>query len=379
MGLHSPDHYFPAPCAQYLDIFPVWDFRQLPGTTEELDTPLLPCAGYNSWITELNYTTFVGGASDGLSGVAAMDLWSFSLHKHGAWFFGEDSFVHLGAGIHCATPTTDAGTTLANHLLAGAVSVQMQGQTTTTTLTPGNHTLNGVSLVFHARYAGGTRGTAYLPLDAATAVLEVALLNRTGDWSALGTASGNITRPVLTVLARHGACPLANVSVAYAVLPNTTLSEAVLAAAELMRSAGAGSVQGYTGAQTVLTNTEALQAVRSPAVAGGTLTQAVFWNASATLEGVARVSAPALLQLRVAGNGQTVVALSSPTVVGNVTVSLLGARAGSGATCVLAGGQGAVAVESDGSSLTFTLPGGDWLGQSQVANCTSLPVLVSGR
>jgi hypothetical protein len=37
----------------------------------------------------MNYTEFVGGASDGTSGLAAMHLSSGTLQMHNAWFFND--------------------------------------------------------------------------------------------------------------------------------------------------------------------------------------------------------------------------------------------------------------------------------------------------
>ena len=51
----------------------------------------------------MNYTAFVGGASDGAVGAAAMNLSSGTLRARHAYFFFERGYVHLGAGLACAT------------------------------------------------------------------------------------------------------------------------------------------------------------------------------------------------------------------------------------------------------------------------------------
>jgi hypothetical protein len=85
------------------NIFPVWDFHELAGMTAELETPLLSCDGkggsdYDRWPKVMNYTKEVGGVSDGISGAAAMNLSSGTLHHVlNFWAFADDFYLHLGA------------------------------------------------------------------------------------------------------------------------------------------------------------------------------------------------------------------------------------------------------------------------------------------
>lgn len=368
---------------QYVDIFPVWDFRRLPGTTEELDTPLLPCEGYDTWISEMNYTSFVGGSSDGMYGTAAMDVWSGTLRKHGAWLFGDSAFVHMGAGIRCDMPGTDAGTTFANHLLEGAIVVQRGASGALRdpqTLAPGEYNLTDVQWLFHARYASGTRGTAYIPITSSAATLEAALVNRTGDWASLGTGSGSITRATLTVLARHGACPLNNVSLAYAVMPNVSLPEVEAFASSLARPSLEGRPSPPRGpgpSVSILSNTHAVQGARMATTSEQDLTMAVFWDeTSLELPGVVNVSAPCIFQMRRASGGhasslaggETTIAVSSPVFTGNMTITLAAGLGLADRSCKLTQGNGQVLVLGD-DKLSFSLPSGDYLGQTQVATC----------
>ena len=85
------------------NIFPVWDFHELAGMTAELDTPLLSCDGkggsdYDRWPKVMNYTKEVGGVSDSITGAAAMNLSSGTLHHvQNFWAFADDFYLHLGA------------------------------------------------------------------------------------------------------------------------------------------------------------------------------------------------------------------------------------------------------------------------------------------
>jgi len=102
---------------EYRDIFPAWDWRKIPGTTAEqfdLQTDRKEIAAPGK-------TGFVGGVSDGTYGLAFMDLARRNLTAHKAWFFFDQEFVALGAGI---SNTTDISviTTVNQSLLRGQLT-----------------------------------------------------------------------------------------------------------------------------------------------------------------------------------------------------------------------------------------------------------------
>lgn len=81
---------------EYEDIFPYWDWKKIPGTTVQQNNealPVLTARGYR--IT----SDFVGGVSDGINGIAAMNYVRNGLSAHKAWFMFDDKIVCLGAGI----------------------------------------------------------------------------------------------------------------------------------------------------------------------------------------------------------------------------------------------------------------------------------------
>jgi chondroitin AC lyase len=80
---------------EYQDIFPVWDWRYLPGVT----APEYEGLG-GAWGKHLHQSTFVGGVSNGLYGVTAMDLNVMDITAKKAWFHFADEIVALGAGIN---------------------------------------------------------------------------------------------------------------------------------------------------------------------------------------------------------------------------------------------------------------------------------------
>jgi hypothetical protein len=137
------------------DIFPVWDFHEVAGMTAEVEVPLLSCDGaggsdYNRWPTVMNSTTQVGGVSDGVSGAAAMNLSSGTLHHvQNFWAFADGYYVHLGAGLACSTESPVV-TSLANRLLGApheARPVYVSQSGVTTALGNGNHSWDDFSAV----------------------------------------------------------------------------------------------------------------------------------------------------------------------------------------------------------------------------------------
>jgi chondroitin AC lyase len=102
---------------EYRDIFPVWDWKRLPGTTVEQndETPTVRNG-------ERGQRSFSGGVSNGRVGLAAMDFARGDLEVRKAWFCVEDEIVCLGAGLHCSTDFP-VETTLNQCLQAGPVTV----------------------------------------------------------------------------------------------------------------------------------------------------------------------------------------------------------------------------------------------------------------
>lgn len=81
---------------EYLDIYPCWDWRKLPGITSyETNTPLkqLSWGGYN------NSSNFVGNVNDGQFGLTAMDFYRDGITARKAWIFTDDYLLCMGAGI----------------------------------------------------------------------------------------------------------------------------------------------------------------------------------------------------------------------------------------------------------------------------------------
>ena len=81
---------------EYLDIFPLWDWRKLPGVTAfEDDAPMPLIKSYQP----RNKGTFVGAVSDEKQGMTVMELNRAGVKAHKAWICADDFVLCLGAGI----------------------------------------------------------------------------------------------------------------------------------------------------------------------------------------------------------------------------------------------------------------------------------------
>jgi len=200
---------------EYRDIFPVWDWQKIPGTTVE-QTPDL--AGSPRRKGERG---FVGGVSDGTYGMAAFDHLRGPLAARKCWAFFDREYVCLGAGITCGSDHPVI-TTVNQCFSEGDVRVQ-EGSTTRE-LAKGTHTLEGASCVVHDQ-------VAYVFVEPA----QVRLANdaRQGSWSRInGRYSQDvISRDVFSLWIDHGRGP-AGATYAYLVAPEVDPASLASYAAE---------------------------------------------------------------------------------------------------------------------------------------------------
>lgn len=129
---------------EYFDIFPVWDWQKIPGTT----TVQKPAHPHWKQIAKRGLTDFVGAASDSRFGVVAMDFKSAHdpLVARKAWFFFDNEYVCLGTGVTSLSPYSVV-TTLNQCRLEGEVLVTRKKKTAV--LSEGEHSLNNVSWIWH--------------------------------------------------------------------------------------------------------------------------------------------------------------------------------------------------------------------------------------
>jgi chondroitin AC lyase len=185
---------------EYEGIFPVWDWAHLPGVTCPVEIP--------TFVAHVEQRgLFAGGASDGKYGVSAMklDIQSApSIHAYKAWFFFDDEFVALGAGIS-SSDNVPVNTTLNQTLLYGTVMADNKA------IASGQHVLNAVSWVLHD-------GVGYVLPKKADVVVSAG--PHSGSWSTINAleSTAPVTKDVFALWINHGTRP-ANASYQYIVVP----------------------------------------------------------------------------------------------------------------------------------------------------------------
>ena len=89
---------------EYTNVFPLWDWRCIPGTT----TPVMP-SGYMPDARHddsRNHTDNVWGATIGNTGMTAMEINRLGTHARKAWIFTDKYVLCLGAGIRSDSTAT---------------------------------------------------------------------------------------------------------------------------------------------------------------------------------------------------------------------------------------------------------------------------------
>lgn len=219
---------------EYLNIFPLWDWRKIPGITSyESDAPIPANRRYGAHVR--NQSAFVGGVTDGTMGMAAMVLNRDKMHACKSWVFTDDCVLCLGAGI--GTDSTLAMTTSIDQRVRRGDLLAYRGKTWTPLI--GTH----VATRSGQRYFHDNTGYILLQADTCVAIAE----RRTGDWSdfmgsyAPRPAEGEI----IALYLRHGRRQ--NASYQYLILPASTAEATAAFPVKNIR---------------VLRNDEAAQAVR---------------------------------------------------------------------------------------------------------------------
>jgi chondroitin AC lyase len=273
---------------EYNEVFPVWDWQKIPGTTA-VQKPSLPPF---KEIAKKGKSDFVGAVSDGQFGAAAFDFKSVHdpLTAHKAWFFFDREYVCLGAGINSEADYPVA-TTLNQCLLNKDVVVKSGAGMKT--LDKGQHDLKDVSWVVHD-------SVAYLfPTPVS---VNVSNATASGNWREIthqaSATAETVKKDLFTLWLSHGQKP-ASASYAYIVFPGITPADAN------QYSSKSGIV--------ILSNTPELQGVQNK---GSNMTQIVFYKSGTLkIDGNLAVTAesPCIVLIKTAGNGIEKIAVVDPT------------------------------------------------------------------
>ncbi len=167
---------------EYHRIFPVWDWKRLPGTTSR---PTAPLPAPETWSEKPGASEFVGGISNEDGGAMVLEARRFGVASDKLWVRGNNGILMLTGNI-CSDAEEPVFTTINQCLLNGAVA---------------KRTLDGKTAVWHD-------GLAYFfVLGNDPVVIEQD--ERTGDWRNLRTAStdGEASEKVFLLGVDHGAKP----------------------------------------------------------------------------------------------------------------------------------------------------------------------------
>ena len=105
---------------EFEDIYPVWDWKSVPGTVEVNNATRYTCSQASG--SGRRVGSFVGGVTDGQNGAAAMSYFAdLSLNLHRTWLLLDDAVVVMGIGQCCgdghASPTSNITVSLDQRLL----------------------------------------------------------------------------------------------------------------------------------------------------------------------------------------------------------------------------------------------------------------------
>ena len=199
---------------EYFNIYPVWDWLKIPGTTVEQNTPLDP-----KLVSHKGKSEFVGSVSDGTYGCAAMDLITGPLQASKAWFCFDDEMVCVGAGIDCKAENP-VFTTVNQCLLHGPVMVAGESGG----IANGSRDLKNANWVWH-----DSIGYIFPP----TTAVHLKNESQSGHWSDIGTGSEDLVKKdVFSLWIDHGSSPNGG-SYVYIVMPGADQKQTAAEAGDL--------------------------------------------------------------------------------------------------------------------------------------------------
>jgi len=323
---------------EFNPLTPVYDWQKIPGATI-LRKPSLPP---ESQIQKWGVMDFAGAATDGSYGVVGFDFISphDPVKARKSWFFFDNEYVCLGAGVSSRSPLPLA-TTVEQCALKGDVTV---GTPDYNGILPvGIQEREGVTgWVFHA-------GVGYVFPQPMHVVLSN--MAQKGSWSLVttqvGTSRDEISKDVFKLWIDHGKF-VRNGSYSYIVIPASTVEKVRAAASDLP--------------VTILSNTSDLQAVWHKNL---NMLQAVFYRTGAIefADGIRlELDSPGIIMVRTENGRVKEITVSDPErKSGKISFSLN--------RKISLGDDKARVVHGDGndaSLVSVVLPQGDFAGSSVV-------------
>lgn len=274
---------------EYYDIFSVWDWQKIPGTTVVQKDSVPPYQEIVKW----GKTDFVGGVSNGVYGAASFDFNSphDDLKAHKSWFFFDEEYVCLGTGIQSESENSVV-TTINQCLLNNSVFAESDGKKSE--IEKGEHRLKNTSWIFHD-------SIAYIFPEP----VNVSLNNKTynGKWQEIAKQAWAANekeeqKDLFSLWIDHGTRP-ENKSYAYIVKPSLALKE----------------IDNFSKNSEIriLSNSPEIQAVQHQAL---NLTQIVFYKAGEvelSKDIKVSINQPGMIMVQSAGKRIEQISLADPT------------------------------------------------------------------
>jgi chondroitin AC lyase len=192
---------------EYYNIFPVWDWTKVPGTTSvnNESSTLLSWYQYGS-------NVFSGGVSNGKNGLIAYEHSYNGVQAKKAYFFMDNAMLCLGAGIN-ALGVQSVQTTINQCFLNGDVTVN--AGSIINKLTGDSQAFADLKWIYHD-------GVGYIFPGKANITVRKAV--QQGTWKSLNvTGSDTVVKlPVFSAWLNHGTGPT-NQQYAYIVMPAKSL------------------------------------------------------------------------------------------------------------------------------------------------------------
>lgn len=235
---------------EYYNIFPVWDWTKIPGTTVPAYDNLKPTG---TWGT-LGTSNFTGGVSNGAYGAHVFAMNDYNTQVKKAWFCFDSEIVCLGAGLN-SSAAEKINTTVNQCLLDGSVTISKGGIVSDMQANSEITSDNELEWVLHDNIG------YFFPQGG-----QLKLSNQTqrGSWYAINNkqSGASVSSEVLKLWFDHGHQPK-NASYAYVVSPG-------IRSVKDMRDYNCSNIS-------ILSNTGSVQAVKHE---GLDMIQLVFYKAS---------------------------------------------------------------------------------------------------
>lgn len=269
---------------EYTDIFPVWEWDKIPGTT----LPAGEVENHNDW-GKPGKAEFVGGASDGTYGVMAFAMNDYGMQANKAWFMFDNEVVCLGSGIEGRETEKEINSSINQchlvgdvYLISGSNAAKMEAESTVDQQYRG--------WIWHNKIG------YYLPDSTA---IHLKNMHQKGRWSKINfNQSGEeLSLPVFNLCIAHGSKPL-QAAYAYYIVPGV---------------ASPASLKAYdTQAVEIISNTAQLQAVSCEKL---DMLQAVFYTAGSLKCGNATLKAdmPCVVLMKGLSTGSPEIIATDPT------------------------------------------------------------------